>query len=131
MDCPSEEQMIRMKVDGVKGIHNPDFNISERQLTVHHEVGILEVISEKLDVDFRNYKILGACNPPFAYKAQQAEEQIGLIQPCNMIVYENESGQTVVATVDPAASMQAVDNPGMGEIAQTIQDKLSKVIERL
>lgn len=95
------------------------------------EIDVKSTLKKKLDVDFRNYKILGACNPRFAYKALQAEEQIGLMLPCNVIVYENKSGQTVVAAVDPVAGMQAVDNPGLGEIAQTIQGKLSKVIEKL
>ncbi|MDZ7859546.1 MAG: DUF302 domain-containing protein [Candidatus Krumholzibacteriota bacterium] len=95
------------------------------------EVDFKAKLKEKLDVDFKPYKILGACNPRLAYKALQAEEQIGLMLPCNVIVYENESGQAVVAAVDPVASMQAVDNPAMGEVAQTIQDRLKRVIEKV
>ena len=90
-----------------------------------------ETLKKKLDVDFRPYKILGACNPPYAYRALQAEEQIGLMLPCNVIVYVNEAGKTVVAAVDPVASMQAIDNPKLGEVAETIRGKLQSVIERL
>lgn len=95
------------------------------------EIDVKSTLKKKLDVDFKPYRILGACNPPFAYNALQNEEQIGLMLPCNVIVYENENGEIVVAAVDPAASMQAVDNPGLGEIAQTIQGKLKAVIERM
>jgi uncharacterized protein (DUF302 family) len=95
------------------------------------EIDVQATLKKKLDVDFKPYKILGACNPPNAYKALQAEEQIGLMLPCNVIVYINDDGKTVVAAVDPIASMQAVDNPSLGEIAQTIQGKLKSVIERL
>ena len=95
------------------------------------EIDVKETLKKKLDVDFKPYKILGACNPPYAYKSLQAEEQIGLMLPCNVIVYVNDNDETVVAAVDPAASMQAVDNPDLGEVAQTIQGKLKSVIERL
>jgi len=95
------------------------------------EIDVKETLKKKLDVDFRPYKILGACNPPFAYKALQSEEQIGLMLPCNVIVYVNDDDQTVVAAIDPIASMQAVDNPQLGEVAQTIQGKLKSVFERL
>jgi uncharacterized protein (DUF302 family) len=95
------------------------------------EIDVKETLKKKLDVDFKPYKILGACNPPFAYKALQAEEQIGLMLPCNVIVYMNNEGQTVVAVVDPIASMQAVDNQELGEVAQIIRGKLKTVIERI
>ncbi len=95
------------------------------------EIDVKETLKKKLDVDFKPYKILGACNPPFAYKALQAEEQIGLMLPCNVIVYVNDEGKTVVAAIDPIASMQAVDNPALGEVAETIRGKLKSVIERL
>jgi len=95
------------------------------------EIDVKATLKKKLEVDFKPYKILGACNPPFAYKSLQAEEQIGLMLPCNVIVYVNDNDQTVVAAVDPIASMQAVNNPQLGEIAATIQSKLKSVIERL
>ena len=95
------------------------------------EIDVKETLKKKLDVDFKPYKILGACNPPFAYKALQSEEQIGLMLPCNVIVYVNDDNKTVVAAIDPIASMQAVKNESLGEVAETIQGKLKKVIEKL
>ena len=95
------------------------------------EIDVKETLKKKLDVDFKPYKILGACNPPFAYKALQAEEQIGLILPCNVIIYVNDKSETVVAAIDPIASMQSVKNDKLGEVAETIQGKLKKVIEKL
>ncbi len=95
------------------------------------EIDVKETLKKKLDVDFKPYKILGACNPPFAYKSLQAEEQIGLMLPCNVIVYVNDNEETVVAAIDPMASMQAVKNDKLGEVAETIQRKLKKVVERL
>ncbi len=95
------------------------------------EIDVTATLKKKLDVDFKPYKILGACNPPFAYKSLQAEEQIGLMLPCNVIVYVNDKGKTIVAAIDPIASMQAVKNDKLGEVAETIQGKLKKVIESL
>ena len=95
------------------------------------EIDVQATLKKKLDVDFRPYKILGACNPPNAYKALQAEEQIGLMLPCNVIVYVNDEGKTVVAAVDPVASMQAVQNEKLGEVANNIRNKLKSVISAL
>lgn len=95
------------------------------------EIDVQATLKKKLDVDFKPYKILGACNPPFAYKSLQAEEQIGLMLPCNVIVYINDNDETIVAAVDPAASMQAVQNESLGEIAGIIQNKLKGVIDSL
>ena len=95
------------------------------------EIDVKATLKKKLDVDFKLYKILGACNPPFAYKALQSEEQIGLMLPCNVIVYVNNNDETVVAAIDPIASMQAVKNETLGEVAATIQSKLKNVINSL
>lgn len=95
------------------------------------EIDVKATLKKKLDVDFKPYKILGACNPPFAYKSLQAEEQIGLMLPCNVIVYVNDKKETVVAAIDPIASMQSVNNPNLGDVAQTIQNKLKNVIENV
>lgn len=95
------------------------------------EIDVQETLKKKLDVDFKPYKILGACNPPFAYKALQEEEQIGLMLPCNVIVYVDDKSRTVVTAVDPVASMQAVDNKNLSEIAKQIKNKLKSVIEQL
>jgi len=94
-------------------------------------IDVKETLKKKLEVDFRKYVILGACNPPFAHKALLAEEHIGLMLPCNVIVQENQTGQVEVAVVDPIVSMQGVDNPTLGGIATEVQAKLKKVIDNL
>lgn len=93
------------------------------------EIDVKETLKKKLDVDFRKYKILGACNPPNAYKAFQAEKDIGLMLPCNVIVYEGETGETVVAAIDPVASMRAVENIRLEATALEVKRKLRNVIE--
>jgi uncharacterized protein (DUF302 family) len=95
------------------------------------EIDVKQTLKKKLDVDFKPYKILGACNPPSAYKALQHEEQIGLMLPCNVIVYVNDNGDTIVAAIDPIASMQAVNNPQLAEVAKAIQKKLKSVIDNM
>jgi len=95
------------------------------------EIDVTATLKKKLDVDFKPYKILGACNPPYAYKALQAEEQIGLMLPCNVVVQENSAGNIVVSAIDPIASMQAVENSGLGPVALEVQEKLKKVIDSL
>jgi uncharacterized protein (DUF302 family) len=94
------------------------------------EIDVKETLKKKLDVDFRNYRILGACNPPFAHKALQIEEYVGAMLPCNVVVQEREEG-VEVAAVDPVASMQAIGNEKLAEIAGEIRDKLRKVVEAL
>ena len=95
------------------------------------EIDVKATLKKKMNIDFRNYKILGACNPPFAYEALKNERMIGTMLPCNVIVQETEEGKTEVAAVDPLASMQAIDNPGLEMVAKRIQAKLMKVIERI
>jgi len=95
------------------------------------EIDLKATLKKKLDVDFYNYTILGACNPPFAYQALLAEDKIGTMLPCNVIVQEKVKGQVEVSAVDPAASMQAVENAALGQIATEIRDRLKKVIDNL
>ena len=95
------------------------------------DVDVKNTLKKKLAVDFRNYRILGACNPPFAYQALQAESRIGTMLPCNVVVQETEEGKVEVAAIDPVASMQAVENPALQEIAKQIRGKLRKVIDSL
>ena len=95
------------------------------------KIDVKETLKKKLDVDFKQYVILGACNPPFAYKSLQAEEKIGLMLPCNVVVIEETDGKTEVAAIDPIASMKAVDNPALADIAGAVQEKLQRVIENL
>jgi uncharacterized protein (DUF302 family) len=95
------------------------------------DIDVKEALKKKLNVDFKKYRILGACNPPFAYQALQAEDKIGTMLPCNVIVQELADGSVEVAAVDPVASMQAIENPELGEISTQVQAKLRKVIENL
>ncbi|CAM2804026.1 Uncharacterized conserved protein, DUF302 family [Flavobacterium frigoris] len=95
------------------------------------EIDLKATLKKKLDVDFYNYTILGACNPPFAYKALLAEDKIGTMLPCNVIVQEKVKGQIEVSAVDPAASMQAVENTELVGIATEIRDSLKKIINNL
>jgi len=95
------------------------------------EIDIHDKLKEKLGVDFRKYRILGACNPSKAYEALQAENKIGTMLPCNVIVQELDKGKTEVAAVDPVASMQAVGNEKLKPIAEEIKSKLEKAISNL
>lgn len=95
------------------------------------EIDVKATLKKKLDVDFRNYRILGACNPPFAYKALQAEDKVGTMLPCNVIVQEKDAGQIEVAAIDPVASMQAIQNENLAEVAQTIREKLQHIVDSL
>ena len=95
------------------------------------EIDIHEKLKEKLDVDFRKYRILGACNPSKAYEALQAENKIGTMLPCNVIVQEVDECKTEVSAVDPAASMQAVENDKLASIAGEIKGILERVISKL
>lgn len=91
------------------------------------EIDMQATMKKKLDVDIQKYRILGACNPPLAYQAIQAEDKIGLMLPCNVIVQEVAGGGTEVAAIDPVASMQAVNNPKLGEVGEQVRDKLKRV----
>ncbi len=95
------------------------------------EIDIKATLKKKLDVDFYNYQILGACNPPYAYKALQAENKIGLMLPCNVIVQERKAGTIEVSAIDPAESMKAVENNELGGVAEDIRNKLKSVINKL
>lgn len=105
--------------------------LSEEGFGVLTEIDIKATLKKKLDVDFKKYQILGACNPPLAHKALSAEDHIGLMLPCNVIVQEHEDGEVEVSAVDPIASMQAIENDELGEIAQEVSDLLKKVIDNL
>ena len=95
------------------------------------DIDVKATLKKKLDVDFKKYRILGACNPPFAFKALQAEDKIGTMLPCNVIVQEIAEGKIEVAAIDPIASMQAIQNSDLHEVADQVQKKLKKVIDSL
>ncbi|NEW80263.1 MAG: DUF302 domain-containing protein [Gelidibacter sp.] len=95
------------------------------------EIDVTATLKKKLDVNFKKYRILGACNPPYALKALQAEDKIGTMLPCNVIVQEIEDGVIEVAAVNPMASMQAVENEKLDDVANEITSMLKNVIEKL
>lgn len=106
-------------------------SLKEQGFGVLSEIDIHEKLKEKLDVDFKKYKILGACNPPNAYKALQQEDKIGTMLPCNVIVQEKGEHTTEVAAVDPVASMMSVENDALKGIAEDIRSKLEAAVSAL
>ncbi|TYP94784.1 Uncharacterized conserved protein, DUF302 family [Fodinibius salinus] len=105
--------------------------LKEEGFGVLTEIDIKATLKKKLDVDFKKYQILGACNPPLAHQALTAEDHIGLMLPCNVIVQEHDDGNVEVSAVDPVASMQSVENDELGGVAQEVRGLLKKVIESL
>jgi uncharacterized protein (DUF302 family) len=95
------------------------------------DIDVRKTLNEKLGVDFRKYRILGACNAPYAYKALMAEDKIGTMLPCSVIVQELADGRVEVAAIDPLASMQAVQNPELGTVGLEVRAKLKRVIDCL
>jgi len=105
--------------------------LAEAGFGIITEIDVRNTLKKKLNVDFRNYRILGACNPALAYEALQIEDKVGTMLPCNVVVQELDGGRTEVAAVDPVASMQAIDNPRLRQAAERVQAKLKTVIETL
>ncbi|MBL4593475.1 MAG: DUF302 domain-containing protein [Flavobacteriales bacterium] len=95
------------------------------------EIDMKATLKNKLDVDFKNYTILGACNPSLAYQALQKEDKVGLMLPCNVIVQEVAENQIEIAAVNPLASMQAIENTGLKNVAEEVTGKLSAIISSL
>ena len=118
LDLPFEEAIAAV----VEALKSEGFGV----LT---EIDVQATLKEKLGVDFRRYQILGACNPPFAHRALELEDKIGLMLPCNVIVQELGDGKVEVAAIDPLASMQAVENAALGELGAEVREKLALVIE--
>jgi len=104
--------------------------LAEQGFGILTEIDVRATLAKKLDVDFRPYRILGACNPPFAHRALQAEDKIGTMLPCNVIVQERD-GAVEVAAVDPVASMQAVGNPALADLARDVGERLRLALEAL
>ncbi|WP_372794510.1 DUF302 domain-containing protein [Lutibacter sp.] len=123
-----------------KRLHNKTFQEAIEKVTLElqkegfgilTEIDIKSILKKKLNVDFYNYKILGACNPTFAYKALKAEDKIGTMLPCNVIIQEKELGIIEVSVINPIVSMQAVINESLIPIAMEVEDKLQKVIKTI
>jgi uncharacterized protein (DUF302 family) len=117
---PFEEAVDRIKAE-----------LKKEGFGVLTEIDVQKTLKDKIGVEFRKYRILGACNAPFAYKALQAEDKIGTMLPCSVIVQELASGGVEVAAIDPLASMAAVANAGLGEVGQEVREKLKRAVEAL
>jgi uncharacterized protein (DUF302 family) len=114
-----------------KAVEKTKLALQEEGFGVLTEIDMKATLKKKLDVDFYNYTVLGACNAPFAHKALQAEDKIGTMLPCNVIVMEKEPGIVEIAAVNPMASMQAVINLDLMNIADEVGEKLKKVVEKI
>lgn len=95
------------------------------------EIDIQSTLKQKLGVDFRRYKILGACNPPFAHEALQADLEIGLALPCNVVIYEDDQRHVVVMAIDPTKTMAGTGNPKLEALAEAVKERLSRALEKL
>jgi uncharacterized protein (DUF302 family) len=95
------------------------------------EIDVQHTLEQKLGVGFRRYKILGACNPPFAHAALQADLEIGLLLPCNVVIYEDDEQHAVVLAMDPTKTMAATGNPKLENLARTVNEKLTRALDRL
>jgi uncharacterized protein (DUF302 family) len=120
---------IAMPFDGA--IYRATEALKSAGFGVLTDIDVQETLKRKIGVDFRRYRILGACNPTMAHKALQAEDKIGTMLPCNVVVQELEDGAVEVAAIDPVASMQAVENPKLAETARAVREKLKAVVENL
>ncbi len=121
----------KLKLPYNKAIEATKAALAEEGFGILTEIDVKETLKKKLDVDFRPYTILGACNPPLAHRALQAEEQIGLMLPCNVVVQESADGGSIVAALNPLVAMQSVGNPELEPTAKEVTDKLRRVVGAL
>jgi len=105
--------------------------LKEEGFGVLTDINIQKAFKEKINVDFKKYRILGACNPGFAHKALLVEDKVGVFLPCNVIVEEHENGDIEVSAVDPIASMSAIKNDSLGEFALEVREKMKAIIDAL
>ncbi len=105
--------------------------LKEQGFGVLTEIDMKATLKKKLDVDIRRYIILGACNPNLAYKAFQNELEIGLLLPCNVIIYETDDQQTTVSVIDPLMMMGVTDNKALGEVAAEARERLEKALDAI
>ncbi len=118
----------RFRADFEAGTERVRKALASEGFGVLSEIDVSATLKKKIGADFRRYTILGACNPPFAHRALQLEDKVGTMLPCNVIVQEIAPGELEVAAVDPVASMQAITNPSLGEVATEVRAKLERVI---
>ena len=115
------DEAVRRSIEGLK----------QEGFGIITEIDVKETFKKKINVDFRNYRILGACNPTLAHEALQLEDKVGTMLPCNVVVQDLGGGRTEVAAIDPVASMQAIENSALKRAAEQVGAKLKKVIEGL
>lgn len=120
----------KIKLDFESALKVIPEKLKEEGFGILTEIDVKETLKKKLDVDFPRYKILGACNPPFAYKALQAESAIGLLMPCNAIVYETAEG-VYFAMVKPSVTMRSVNNPALEPLAAEVESKIKRVFDSI
>lgn len=121
----------RLKVPFDEAIARAEAALKTEGFGVISRIHIQQTLKSKIDVDFRPYTILGACNPTLAHEALQLEDKVGLMLPCNVIVQQSDSGEVEVAAIDPVASMQAISNAELVKAAEVVRAKLARAIDRL
>jgi len=121
----------KMNVPYEEAVEKATAALKEEGFGVLTEIDVKATLKKKIDADFRRYVILGACNPNLAHQALQSELEIGLLLPCNVIVYETDEGQSMVSIVDPMAMMSVADSEGLQAVARQADEKLSRVVEKL
>lgn len=121
----------KVDLDFNEAIEKLKAELKEEGFGVLTEIDVKKTVREKLDKDFNRYQILGACNPKFAFKALQKETEIGLLLPCNVIVYENDAGETIVAAVDASKALGITDNDQLKPIAEEVSIRLKRVVSKV
>jgi uncharacterized protein (DUF302 family) len=121
---------MELELDFEKAIEKARAELQKEGFGVLTEINVKSTLKEKLDVDYENYIILGACNPPFAHKALQAEKEIGLLLPCNVIIY-SKNGKTIISAINPTEVMSIINNPKLKAIAEEVEKKLKKTIDAI
>jgi len=122
---------VRLNTSYEEAIERATAALKEQGFGVLTEIDVKATLKEKLNVDFKKYKILGACNPPLAYRALTAAPEVGLLLPCNVIVYEDEAGGAVVTLTDPMSMVAFLDNPALQPVAEEARSRLEKVAQAL
>ena len=121
----------KMNVPYEEAVEQTTAALKEEGFGVLTEIDVKATLKKKIDADFRRYVILGACNPNLAHQALQSQLEVGLLLPCNVIVYETGEGQSMVSIVNPMAMMSVADNEGLQAVAKQADEKLSRVVEKL
>jgi uncharacterized protein (DUF302 family) len=122
---------VRLDASYEEAIERATTALKEQGFGVLTEIDVQATLKQKLNVDFKKYKILGACNPPLAHRALTTAPEVGLLLPCNVIVYEDEAGGAVVTLTDPMSMVAFLDNPALRPVAEEARSRLEKVAQAL